>query len=265
MVILYAAIFAAAPAQADELTHKDFEEWANARFGPPDGTPRYWHATGPVRDAASGETLYVFEYYDTIRQIVDPANPNRRVGIARKLDLWRDKSTGELLETFNGKPVQQLPYPYQLFELEYKDGAMEMTVTQGSGAHIRSHRITQTSVERFGKFAHFSTLGHFSLRRPETPGSPLESHTMTSLFIVCEAECGASPRYQWVQSGTSPLFPWAGGDGRKSSFMLMSGARFETYAELPQSLRTVIETKYPQWREPARNMEEVHALQHATK
>jgi hypothetical protein len=43
--------------------------------------------------------------------------------------------------------------------------------------------------------------------------------------------------------------------------MFVYGARYEEYAQLPQSLRDVIDTKYPAFREPAKDLAEVRALQ----
>ncbi len=260
MVVLSAALFAALPASAGDLTQKDFEMFADLRFGPPDGKPRYWYGKGPVRDPQTGKTIYVFEYYDTVRHYIDPKNPNHRFGIVRKLDLFRDKDTGKLLETFNGQPVKSWIFPYQLLELEYKDGKVMLSASQGAGEFLRTHHFPESSIDRYGNFAHVTFPGFFMTRRPEIPDE-VSTHTMTSLFITCESNCKATPRHQWNQSGISPLAPWAGGDGKKLAYMSMSGARFEKYSQLPQDLRSVIDTKYPEFREPAKDLEEVRALQ----
>jgi hypothetical protein len=259
MVALSAALLTGLPAAAAEFTQKDFEKFAESRFGPPDGKARYWYGKGPVRDTQTGETIYVFEYYDTVRHIVDPKNPNKRYGIVRKLDLFRDKDTNEVLETFQGRPVKVWEFPYQLLELEYKDGKVMLTVSQGAGEFLRTHKFPHSSVERFGDFVHFTFPGFFTTRRPEIPDQ-VSSHTMTSLFITCERNCNSTP-YQWNQSGVSPLAPWAGGDGVKLGYMSMSGARFENYTDLPKELRDVLDKRYPTYREPAKDLDEVRALQ----
>jgi hypothetical protein len=260
MAVLSAAMLMAFQAPAGELTHKDFELFANSRFGPPDGKARYWYGTGPVRDPQTGQTIYEFEYYDTVRHYIDPENPNRRYGIVRKLDLFRDSETGKLLETFNGKPVKSWVFPYQLLELEYKDGKVMLTASQGSGEFLRTHVFKESNIERYGDFAHITIPGFFLTRRPEIPDE-VSTHTMTSHFIVYEGKADVSPRDQWGQAGVSPLAPWAGGDGKKLAYMFMSGARYEEYAELPQTVRDVIDAKYPEFREPAKDLEEVRALQ----
>jgi hypothetical protein len=259
-VALFTALLAGASAGAAELTQKDFELFAEARFGPPDGKPRYWYGKGPVRDPQTGKTIYIFEYYDTVRHIIDPKNPNKRYGIVRKLDLFRDKDTGALLETFEGRPVKPWVFPYQLLELEFKDGKMLLTVTQGAGEFVRTHKFPESNIERFGDFWHVTFPGHFKTRRAEIPDR-YSTSTMTSLFIGCEANCGAYPRYQWNQSGVSTLAPWAGGDGTKLGYMAMSGARFEKYEELPKGVRETIEKHFPGFREPAKDLDEVRALQ----
>jgi len=260
LVVSAAALFSTFSAAAAELTQKDFEMFAESRFGPADGKARYWYGKGPVRDPQTGKAIYVFEYYDTVRHVIDPKNPNRRFGIVRKLDLFRDKDTNEVLKTFNGKPVQSWVFPYQLLELEYKDGKVMLTVSQGAGEFLRTHKFPESSIDRYGNFAHVTFPGFFTTRRPEIPDQ-VSSHTMTSLFITCEANCSATPRYQWNQSGVSPLAPWAGGDGQKLGYMSMSGARFENYSELPQEVRSVIDAQYPDFREPAKDLDEVKALQ----
>jgi len=256
--VLFAALLAAATAWSDGLTQKDFEMFADARFGPPDGKARYWHGKGPIRDPETGKTIYVFEYYDTVRHIVDPKNPNKRYGIVRKLDLFRDKDTGEVLETFEGRPVKPWVFPYQLMELEFKDGKVMLTVSQGAGEFLRTHKFPHSDIKRHGDFAHVTFQGFYRTRRPEIPDR-VSTTTMSSLFMICGGNCSAAP--QWNQSGVSTLAPWAGGDGTKLAYMHISGARFETYEELPQNLRAVIDKQFPEFRQPAKDLEEVRALQ----
>lgn len=257
--VLFAALLSAA-AWSGELTQKDFEMFADARFGPPDGKARYWHGQGPIRDPQTGKTIYVFEYYDTVRHLIDPQNPNKRYGIVRKLDLFRDKDTGALLETFEGRPVKPWVFPYQLMELELKDGKVLLTVTQGAGEFLRTHKFPQSNIERLGNVAHVTFRGFYSTRRPEIPDR-VSTTTMSSLFMICAANCAADAAPQWNQSGVSPLAPWAGGDGTKLAYMHISGARFETYDELPQRVRAVVDKQFPEWRQPAKDLDEVRALQ----
>jgi len=255
-----AALLLGLPASAGELTQKDFEMFAEARFGPPDGKARYWYRHGPVRDLQTGETLYVFEYYDTVRHIVDPKNPNKRYGIVRKLDLFRDKDTNAVIETMNGQPVKLWTFPYQLLELEYKDGKVMLTVSQGSGEFLRTHKFMESSIERHGNFAHISFPGFYTTRRAELPDHVSKQSTM-SLFMICEKNCDAKTRYQWNQSDVGPLAPWATTESGRLGYRSTSGARFESYSELPEQLRVVIDKQYPEFREPAKDLDEVRALQ----
>lgn len=260
IAVLCASMSMAFQAPAGDLTRKDFELFADSRFGPPDGKARYWYGKGPVRDPQTGQALYDFEYYDTVRHYIDPGNPNRRFGIVRKIDQFRDSKTGEVLESFNGKPVRAWLYPYQLLELEYKDGKMLLTISQGSGEFLRSHVFGESAIERHGEFAHITIPGFFTARRVEAPDQ-VSTYTMTSHFIVYEGKAEVSPRDQWELASVSPLESWAGGDGSKLAYMFVYGARYEEYAQLPQSLRDVIDTKYPAFREPAKDLAEVRALQ----
>ncbi len=255
-----AALLSGVPAFADELTQKDFELFAEARFGPADGKARYWYRHGPVRDIKTGQTLYLFEYYDTVRHIIDPKNPNKRYGIVRKLDVFRDKDTNAVLESMNGQPVKLWTFPYQLLELEYKDGKVFLTVSQGSGEFLRTHTFNDGSVERYGDFAHFSFPGFYTTRRAELPDHVTAQSTM-SVFSICEKNCTAVTRYQWNQSDVGPLAPWATTEPGRLGFRSTSGARFETYAELPEQLRAFIDRHYPDFREPAKDLDEVRALQ----
>jgi hypothetical protein len=259
IVAASAALLSGAMASAAPLTQKDFELFAEARFGPADGKVRYWYRTGPVRDVQTGETIYTFEYYDAVRHVVDPKNPNKRYGIVRKLDLFRDKDTNAVLETLNGQPVKLWEFPYQLLELEYKDGQVSLTVTQGAGQFLRTHKFPKSDIERHGNFAHITFPGFYVTRRAELPDH-VSANSATSLFIICEKDCKGT-RYHWNQVSVGPLAPWAGGDGKKLGLSSTSGARYETYAELPEQVRRVIEEKYPDFREPVKTLEEVRALQ----
>lgn len=243
-----------------EVTIEDVELFADTRFGPADGKTRYWYGAGPVRDLETGEALYTFEYYDAVRHVADPENPHRHIGIVRKLDLFRDKDTNELLGSFNGNPVKHAIYPYQLFEIELRDGAIELSATQGSGNFVRTHTFKEMRIDRFGSALHISIPAHFSATTLELPDF-VQSYAMTALYITCQKDCGAEPRNQWVQSDVFPMLPWAGGDGKKLSYMLMSGARFDDFSGLPAHLRSMIDKDYPEWRHPARNLEEIERLQ----
>lgn len=248
-------------ASADmELTIEDMELFANARFGPADGKTRYWYGAGPVRDVATGEIIYSFEYYDAVRHLVDPENPNRHIGIVRKFDLFRDKDTNELLELFNGNPVKSAIYPYQLFELEFNNGAIELSATQGSGEFVRTHTFKEMLVEKFGNSSHISIPAHFKTTSTELPDF-VQTFAMTALYITCQKDCGAEPHNQWVQADVTPMLPWAGGDGKKMSYMFMTGVRYDNFSELPKHLRDLIDTDYPEWRNPAKNLKEVELLQ----
>ena len=96
--------------------------------------------------------------------------------------------------------------------------------------------------------------------RAEIPDA-VQAFTMSSLFVVCERNCSGSPQVDWVQAGVNPAPPWADSAGQGLLYMFMSGARFEQYADLPQSVRTVIDAQYPEWRQPAKDLAEIEALQ----
>lgn len=261
LVVSLLMTFFTITANADmELTIEDLKLFANTRFGPADGKTRYWYGTGPVRNLETGNVLYTFEYYDAVRHVIDPENPNRRIGIVRKLDLFRDKDTNELLRSFNGNPVKSAIYPYQLFELELKDGAIELRATQGSGNFVRTHTFTEMRIDQFGNSSHISIPAHFNTTSAELPGF-VQSYAMTAMYITCQGDCGAEPHNQWAQSDVFPTLPWAGGDGKKLSYMFMTGARFDDFSDLPAHLKNMIDKDYPEWRHPAKNLKEVEQLQ----
>lgn len=240
------------------LTRADMELLANARFGPADGKARYWYATGPVRDADTGETESIFAYYDTTRHIVDPKNPNRHYALISKLDFWRDRDTYKLIDN------NAWLFPYQLMILEYKDGKVHFTVTQGKGESLRAHEFPNMYVQRFGnkehgQYAVISLSGFFKVRnRPELPGT-VATNVMSSNFVIREdGDPAATPIL--IQSSTGTSVPPDGGRISKTSNSSVF-ARYDNFTDLPEDLQEVINSKYPAWRNPPKDLAAVRAMQ----
>ena len=110
--LLAAAVVAlASPALASGFDQRLFDTFVAARAGA--GKPVYWYSTGTLRAYPSGELIATMEGFDTGRSVrPDPAKPFVQQ-FSRKIYIFRDPKTGEVLTRFNGGKGEPIAYPYQ--------------------------------------------------------------------------------------------------------------------------------------------------------
>jgi len=241
------------------LKPNQLDEWMRLRFGALGGAPIYWHATGLVRDALSGEPLYTFEYYDVSRQIRDPDRPGVKIGVARKVDAFRDKETNALLTTADGQPIEPLLYPYQMFEYETVGSDVQSVVMQGASDQLR--RIPGAGdvlCNEVGNRVQYTAPSHFPFFHASSP----EFEDFFTITVNYLSGRGASnPLHTWGISIVSRRPPWAGGDGKALVTSVLSGGGYAAFDHLPPHIQKFLKAELPAWTDPPKDLLEVHRLQ----
>ena len=164
LLVAASMIGTAFSASASGVTPDQFQSWVEARCGT--GEPVYWYARGDARVFPGGEVLFRFDFMEENRLVTDPANPEAKVCLGRKMNLFLDKDTGELLREFRGQPVEQLIYPYQMIAMSLEDGGVTAVATQGAGEYLRTYDLKDTiSVSDFGGRRSYDAASMFTSRR----------------------------------------------------------------------------------------------------
>lgn len=114
-------------------TQEQFERWIELRIGF-DGHPVYWYATGDVFMIPGGERVLRIEGLDVARSTKISDSQYRSV--QRKIFVFRDVETNEVVTEYKGMKLKTLAYSYQSMLYSLEDGALVARTTMGSGDQI---------------------------------------------------------------------------------------------------------------------------------
>lgn len=212
------------------------------RTGDEQHTPIYWYATGEAFLLPDGTRAAYVDALEACR--AERLSATRVRQLSRKLFVFRDLHTAEVITALHGKELRMVWHKYQVLDYELKDGRVHAEVTAGVG-----DRKTTYSSDRF----HWRDCGNeaFSVCVPFfSPRGWAESN-------VYGSSCGddASYHVSWHGSGPSPIDP----SGKLA--LEMSGRRFDSFELVPKLMRDYIKAHAPLWAAPPNNMEEVSELQ----
>ena len=84
--------------------------WISLRLGNSESTV-YWYSTGELYSYPQGDLLVQVEGLDVTRAIM--MGPKCVHQVSRKLFVFRDKDSNEILTEYHGLPVMPVMYPYQ--------------------------------------------------------------------------------------------------------------------------------------------------------
>ena len=255
---------AGAPAQSDRQTDQAgyetgpftpevFDIWIDARAGT--GEPVYWYSTGTVRAFPSGELLFEMEGYDASTAF-RPEGEDVPVAhqYNRKIYVYRDPETGEIIEEMNGMEVQPVAYPYQFITYTLEDGEMQTVVEQGAGERLQTFTDDKMSWRRLGDTYVFTAPVFLDI--PIGPDRRLEAWENYDFFIHPDGAVEEPHQLSWARVGRLP--PWAGG---QMAVLHLITWRMEDYEAIPARFRDYIETEAPLWRVPPADLAEIRALQ----
>jgi hypothetical protein len=252
---------AAAPVLAGTATASEggftpalFEAWVRARIG--DGAPVYWYSTGTAKAYPSGDLMFLMEGFDAARMFrPDPARPLVHQ-YNRKIYVFRDPKTGEILKSHNGKPVEPIAYPYQFITYELKGDRVETFVEQGRAPRVQ--RIGPgggMSVRTVGDTHIFSApvFLDFPIPGGERRYQAFENY---DFYITPNKGLREPNQLSWLRYG--PLPAWA--DAAPSIMHLVTW-RIDTWGNVPSDLRAYVEQEQPLWQAPPADLAEIRRLQ----
>ncbi|MEM6682492.1 MAG: DUF1838 family protein [Pseudomonadota bacterium] len=252
LLVLFGLI---SPASAGDFNKDNFDAWVSARTG--DGAPVYWYSTGTVRSFPDGEILFIMEGYDTARSArVDDVTARQ---FSRKTYIFRDPKTGEVLKTYNGKPVDAIAYPYQFITYSLVGDEMETVVEQGAGKAVQtigpSRGMSVKDID--GTLVYTAPLFlDFPIANTSARYEAWENY---DFFIQPDKAPGERYQLSWARYGDLPR--WA---GKGKCIMHMVSWRLEDYEDVPEQFRRYIEADAPLWKAPPKDLADIRRLQGRT-
>ncbi len=248
------AVLRAGTALAEPFDQALFDSWIEARVG--SGDPVYWYSIGTVRAYPSGDLLFNMEGYDTARV----HRPDAETGLAhqynRKVYVFRDPDTNEVITEWNGEAVEPIAYPYQFISYELKDGEVETFVEQGAGERVsRMGPGRDIKVRRLGDSLVFTAPVYLDFPIPGTEAR-YQAFENYDFFIHPGSAVEVPNQLSWMRYGACPR--WTGG---VPCVMHLITWRVDSYGAVPQTLRGWIDSEAPLWRKPPADLDEIRELQ----
>jgi hypothetical protein len=251
-----AALMPAGAGRAEGFTQPLFDTFVDARAGA--GQPVWWYSIGTVRAFPSGELLFRMEGFDAARLMPRQRGSGEAVQLSRKIYVMRDPQTNQVVETYEGRPVAPIAYPYQLITYRLNGDDVDTFVEQGAGARLqRLGPISGMTARMVGNTAAFTAPLYLDIPLPT--GSRMQVFENYDFFIhPARARLSEPHQLSWMRTG--PLPPWAGG---RQAVMHLTTWRVERYEDLPATIRAYVEEKAPLWRTPPADLAEIRRLQTA--
>lgn len=246
---------AAFPAHAAGINQQQFDNWIQARCG--SGEPVYWYTRGDVRAfPGDGEVLYRIDFVEENRLVADPGKPDNKICLGRKMSLFLDKDTGEVLHEFRGHPLAPEIYPYQVIEMTLQGDRVAAVATQGAGKSLRTHRLDDVvNAMNFADRTYFAAAAMFTVHHGAGVHNVFEYLTYV-MPPDAASEKTPDPGLVRTVSYNSPY-----GDGNTYVVEHAVGTRVKSYDELPVHVHEFIKTEAPIFRAPPANMAEIKRLQ----
>lgn len=253
--IIYALIFLffLAPGFCQEVKFSPemYDTWVKMRVGK--GEPVYWYCFGEVYAYPTGELLTRMVGVDAARLI--NVSKDSVIQLNRKIFLYTDKNTNEVLREMNGQKVKHIEYPYQQITYVLKGDKMQSYVTQGSGNRItRMGPGEKTLIRRVGNSYVFTAPIFLNFK---TPTGNYEAYENYDFYVFPESS-KLEHKYQlsWVRYGAMPPFL-----GQGQCVIQLVCYRIEKFEDLPNPLKEYIKNEAKLWMNPPRDLNEIAELQ----
>lgn len=245
-LIAVLALAAAGPALAEGgFDAAAFDRFVSARAG--DGAPVYWYSEGELRSYPEGKLLARVEGFDTARTL--PGTKDARTQLSRKIYIYRDPVTGEVLREFGGKPVRPIAYPYQQIEYSREGDKLRTMVTQGAGARLAKIGPGGDATARQLSGDTLAVTAPLYLDMKLPGGGVMQAFENYDFFFA-----PSGLKLSWLRYGNDALTG-------QPAVMHMVGWRVEKFADLPAGIRGYVEKEAPLWKGPPVDMAEIGRLQ----
>mmetsp|Transcript_13219 Transcript_13219/g.22652 ORF Transcript_13219/g.22652 Transcript_13219/m.22652 type:complete len:309 (+) Transcript_13219:147-1073(+) len=246
------------PKQSTTETHDPFDIFVKMRTGFGEGPGAntdgvFWVAGGSVYEAFSGKELAVFEGFDVGKGIQISDNHIRQ--FSRKIFWFRDPTTGEIMTEFEGKPVQPIVYECQMIDYHSEeDGSIAYSVE--ASPRLSKGAVPKTKIATQMAGPHqmmINTPVFLDIPIPEERGGgryqawEFYDYNVDPSFPLDRPATGV-----WCREGRLPPFNM---DSKVVSRASMY--RVDSYDELPERMRELVESSHPHFKEPPKDEKEV--------
>jgi hypothetical protein len=231
---------------------ESFKQFVTLRAG--SGAPVYWYAIGEVYSYPEGKRVLRIEGSDTAR-LGSSSEPDTAIQLSRKVFVYRDPETNELLREYKGQPVSRIAYPYQFITYKLQGDRLVTMVEQGSGANLQ--RIGPGDnflLRRLGSSLVFSSPLFINMETPRGKYEAYENYDF--VYHPGEKEPAARHQLTWNRIGDLPVFV-----GKGRAVIQMVGWRVDRFEDLPSTIRDYIKADAQMWMQPPRDIDEIRALQ----
>lgn len=252
VVALMAAVTVSLSSQAPGFDAETFKQFVHLRAGT--GEPVYWYAIGEVYSSPDGKRLFRIEGSDTAR-LLPGENPNTYYQLSRKVFVYRDLQTNEVLKTYQGQPVTRIAYPYQYITYKLEGDRLTTFVEQGAGAGLQKIGPGDNFLlRRLGPSLVYSSPLFLNM---ETPRGKYEAYENYD-FVYHPGEADPAAKFQLVWNRFGDLPPFA---GKGRSVIQMVGWRVDRFEDLPASIRDYVKAEAQLWMAPPKDLAEIRQLQ----
>jgi len=256
ILCLVAILCGSSNVDAEGFDRELFDLWVAARAGT--GTPVFWYSEGTVRTYPQGELLVRIEGFDAARVERPADDPNIAYQLSRKVYVYRDPRTNEILREFRGKPVAAIKFPYQHITYQLNGDRLETWVEQGAGkTYLKIGPGSDIQARRRGGSVVFTAPLFLDVEGP-----PGKRRTLFENYDFFIHENARDPRdrhqLSWLRYGDRDGLS----DGPTVTHMV--AWRVDRFEDLPSPIRQFVETEAKLWMQPPENKAEIQRLQQAT-
>ena len=223
-------------AKAEGFTQELFDAWLELRMGGGKGAV-YWYSEGMVKQFPGGEAVAKMIGFDASHVLQDPDDPSQATHLSRKIFIFLDPETGEMMDR---PPIE---YEYQLKTYQLEGDEIIYTVESRAGdrishvAPVRNYSVKQIDDVLWFNYSVFIDRGTGKFENSD-------------FYMIPGEGLSEQERYQhsWVSYGVGPIMSQA------------VAWRYSAFEELPDMIQTYVRDKAPLWMAPPKDLAEVDRL-----